>query len=55
MATSSFEKPIVIKSDEAAKRLADVLDSNTHKPGKRTGLLKNLERSEERLKKHYSR
>ncbi|MDC3416687.1 hypothetical protein [Aquibacillus salsiterrae] len=54
MATSSFEKPIEIQSDEAAKRLVDVLESQSSQPVKKTGVLKNIERSEELLKRLYS-
>jgi hypothetical protein len=55
MATSSFEKPIVIRSEEAAKRLAEVLESQNGKPVRKKGVLKNIERSEELLKNLYCR
>ena len=55
MATSSFEKRIVIKSDVEAKRLLDVLETQNPISVKKSGILKNLERSEERLKRLYSR
>lgn len=55
MATSSFEKEIKIETNEAAKLLADMLSENNRKPVKKTGVLDDIERSEERLKKLFSR
>lgn len=54
MATSSFGKPTVISSNDEAKRLAEVLDAPVPSV-KKTGLMKQIERSDELLVKLLSR
>ncbi|WP_170270566.1 hypothetical protein [Heliorestis acidaminivorans] len=55
MPTSSFEKEIVIETNEAAKRLAELLESNKRESSIKTSILKEIERCEALLKKLYSR
>ncbi|GGJ80306.1 hypothetical protein GGR02_003447 [Anoxybacillus voinovskiensis] len=54
MATSSFGKPTVLSSNDEAKRLAEVLDAPAPSV-KKTGLMKQIERSDELLVKLLSR
>jgi len=54
MATSSFGKPTIIKSNDVAERLAEALNDPTP-PVKKTGVTSQIERSDEVLANILSR